>query len=66
MNQKEDYTGHSRERGVCGKVKFDKKSAQTKRNWLMKKGREDLLRIYHCEFCNAWHLTHQEKDSDRR
>ena len=33
------------ETGPCGKVCFDKKSASTKRNFLMKKGRERYLRI---------------------
>lgn len=42
---------------VCGKVCFDKRSAQTKKNWLVKKGREKFLRIYQCDQSNYWHLT---------
>lgn len=43
--------------GKCGKVCFDKKGAQTKRNALIRKGNEKNLRIYPCPICNAWHLT---------
>ena len=40
----------------CGKVGFDKKTAQTKANWLMKnKGKR--LRIYQCDISDYWHLT---------
>jgi len=46
-----------RETGGCGKICFDKKTAQTKKNWLEKKGRQKFLRIYQCDMCNAWHLT---------
>lgn len=42
---------------VCGKVSFDKKGAQTKRNALLKRGTEDDLRIYSCPKSNMWHLT---------
>lgn len=45
---------------VCGKIGFDKKTAQSKRNYLEKgkgkyKGRE--LRIYKCPESDLWHLT---------
>lgn len=47
-----------------GKMCFDKKTAQTKRNQLLKgKGKHrrskdvEDLRIYHCEECNFFHLT---------
>lgn len=43
--------------GECGKVQFDKKTAQTKKNYLLKIGTERYLRIYNCPICNAWHLT---------
>ncbi len=44
--------------GKCGKVCFDKKSAQTKKNWLEEKGKEKHLRIYACDQCDGfWHLT---------
>lgn len=41
----------------CGKVGFDKKTAQTKRNQLVKKGNERDLRIYQCPESDTWHLT---------
>lgn len=44
--------------GECGKVCFDKKSAQTKMNWLLKQGKARYLRIYQCPICNSFHLTH--------
>ncbi len=44
---------------TCGKIALDKKSAQTKRNWLLKKGSAKDLRIYQCDFSNCWHLTKQ-------
>lgn len=43
--------------GKCGKVCFDKRTAETKRNYLLKLGREEYLRIYNCPICNCWHLT---------
>lgn len=44
----------------CGKVCFDKRGAQTRRNELIKHGREKYLRIYQCDLSNAWHLTKKE------
>jgi len=41
----------------CGKVMFTKIEAQTKRNWLLKRGNERYLRIYPCPESNTWHLT---------
>lgn len=42
----------------CGKVCFDKKTAQTKKNYLEKHNGK-RLRIYQCPLCDyAWHLTH--------
>lgn len=42
---------------ACGKVAMDKKTAQTKRNYLMKKGNQKELRIYQCPQEDCWHLT---------
>lgn len=47
---------------VCGKVCFDKKSAQTKKNWLTKRGKEKFLRIYQCSQADYWHLTSTKKN----
>lgn len=46
-------------RGDCGKVRFDKKTAQSKKNYLEKLGKEKYLRIYPCPICigQPWHLT---------
>ncbi len=43
-----------------GKVVFDKRTAQSKKNFLEKLGRERSLRIYHCPACNGWHITKQQ------
>ena len=45
----------------CGKVCFDKKSAQSKRNSLIRMGKERYLRIYQCDISDCWHLTKKEK-----
>ena len=42
---------------ACGKISFDKKGAQTRRNSLYRKGGEEL-RIYQCPLSDTWHLTH--------
>ena len=42
---------------ICGKIGFDKKTAQSKRNWLLKKGTIKELRIYQCNQSDYWHLT---------
>ena len=53
----EEYQNR-KDKGPCGKICFDKKGAQTKKNWLERRGNEKLLRIYPCSDCNgAWHLT---------
>jgi len=57
MKYQTEVDGHRKERGVCGKVVFDKKTAQTKKNWLMTHGVADDLRIYPCKRCAGWHLT---------
>ncbi len=41
----------------CGKVCFDKKTALTKKNDLVRKGREKYLRVYQCPDSDTWHLT---------
>src|ERR1039458_3666500 len=41
----------------CGKVSFDKRGAQGKRNQLMKLGKVKKLRIYQCPLLDTWHLT---------
>lgn len=43
---------------VTGKVKFDKKGAQTSANARWAWDRVEL-RIYPCPHCNGWHLTSQ-------
>lgn len=39
-----------------GKPIYDKKGAQTAKNKRMKQDHVKL-RIYHCTYCNGWHLT---------
>lgn len=45
----------------CGKVSFDKKTAQTKRNFLLNRGNDKVLRIYQCPDSDWWHLTSKAK-----
>lgn len=40
-----------------GKVIYDKRGAQTAKN-ARRRDAHALLRIYHCPWCNGWHLTH--------
>ena len=42
-----------------GKKRYDKKSAQTARNYLGRNGKKGL-KIYQCDNCNGWHLTSHE------
>jgi hypothetical protein len=50
---------------LCSKRPYSKRDAQGALNARMRgrKGhrhnRPDHLRIYHCDHCNAWHLTHK-------
>ena len=44
----------------CGKVGFDKKGVQTKRNFMLNLGKQKYLRIYQCNMSNYWHLTKRE------
>jgi len=48
------------------KVCLSKKDAYSKKNFLIKKIGKKNLRIYHCLFCNFWHLTHQDKNYENR
>jgi hypothetical protein len=41
----------------CGKVCFDKKTAETKANFLHKLGKVKKLTIYPCKESGKWHLT---------
>lgn len=49
----------------CGKFSYpDKRAAKTAANYRLrdhshKRGKVKLLRVYHCEACQAWHLTHK-------
>ena len=44
----------------CGEKKsYSKKDAITAMNYRERMG-EKKLRIYHCDYCNKWHLTHKE------
>jgi hypothetical protein len=53
----------------CDKQGYSKKDAQTVLNHRTKgrltsrHGRPKYLRAYHCEICNAWHLTHHKPRS---
>lgn len=50
---------------LCSKRPYSKKEAQTVLNERTKgrianrHNRPHHLRIYHCDHCNAWHLTHK-------
>lgn len=52
-------------RGCTGKHRYpNKKSAATKLNRIMRshrRNRPDYLRAYHCEHCNGWHLTKEDR-----
>ncbi len=43
-----------------GKTCFSKKEAETSKNWMNRNGKRkyEVKRIYHCEYCNCWHITH--------
>ena len=51
-----DLGGERKKRCACGKVCFDKKTAQTKKNFLENSGGEKL-RIYQCDMSDWYHLT---------
>lgn len=46
----------------CRKAPYSKVEAQTVLNSRLRSrhGRPECLRIYHCEDCNAWHLSSKE------
>ena len=47
-----------------GKVRFDKKGAQTSKNFRMKR-EHTKLRIYNCPECNGWHLSSLNENSKK-
>ena len=47
-----------------GKKKYHKKDAITALNYRARDGVKGL-RVYHCEFCNFFHLTHKPDDKRR-
>lgn len=44
-----------------GKICYDKKDAQQKRNWVERRGRGKDMRIYQCPSCGYWHLTKETR-----
>lgn len=57
-----DYIKLENKTCICGKISFDKKGAQSKRNQLLKLGKESYLRIYQCAYSDTWHLTSELKN----
>lgn len=58
-----DPFGPRRSNCACGKIMFDKKTAQTKANYLMKVIKsEKYLRVYQCELSGYWHLTKRKDE----
>lgn len=50
----------------CGrKVKYRKKDAVTKAKAAALFGAAKTMGIYHCDFCNMWHLTHNLQARER-
>lgn len=52
----------------CTKRRYDKKGALSAANFRKKngegrcrRGKQKTLRAYHCDQCQAWHLTHKRK-----
>lgn len=43
------------------KVMYTRDQAQFKRDQMMRKYTKLNLRIYCCEYCSAWHLTHHRR-----
>ncbi len=56
---------HSMNYCECGKPIYDKKTAQTAANKRMRDSHK-LLRIYHCDLSNGWHLTSLIKHGYRK
>ena len=46
-----------RQRGCAKKLYLTRKDAETVRNWQLREGHADYLRIYNCHICQGWHLT---------
>jgi hypothetical protein len=44
------------------KVCYTRELAESRRIALEKKTLHQYLRIYCCQFCNAWHLTHHKRN----
>ena len=53
-----------KDRCECGKVCFNKREAQEKKNFLHKLGRAKFLRVYQCDLCDFFHLTKQRKHNE--
>jgi hypothetical protein len=49
---------------MCDKARLSKKDAQTKANALKGNTKKGFMRIYHCEECNAWHITKHKINKD--
>jgi len=45
----------------CYKISYSKKLCQTVLNNLLMSGNMKSGRIYECEECKAWHITHLEE-----
>lgn len=61
MEYFDEETGRKKRCEATGKTMFAKRDAQSKRNFLLRIGKEKFLRIYLCELCNSHHLTSQEE-----
>jgi hypothetical protein len=48
-----------RQRCYGKKICYEKKEAETLLNFLKHKGKKEL-RLYHCDKCNMYHITHTE------
>ena len=59
----ENETQDGKLRCICGKVNYDKRTAQSLRNSLLKAGRAKYLQIYQCPLSDKWHLTKQPPQS---
>jgi hypothetical protein len=64
MRLKTSMIGFLEDREKCnGKNCYNKKEAITAANYSFNK-RGAKLRIYHCEDCGHWHLTHQVENEE--
>jgi rubrerythrin len=48
----------------CKKAKFTKKEAEVKLKYLLEQGnfKDSFGRVYPCEICGYWHLTHHKRE----